>query len=460
MFLAERLASFAKDLRFADIPSDLVTDISLHALDTIGVCLASTPLPYARAVAEFVRHEAGGGRSTAFGLPGRYPARNAGFYNASLGHGMDFDDSHLVAIAHPSATILPPLLALAEENGCAGEALVTALVAGVEVMTRVGVVCGAALLGRGLHPTSACGSFGAVAAIAKFNNMTQAQTVAALGMVGAMTGGLHQSTIDGTWNKCIHSGLAVQAGFEATALAKAGFSGPPSILDGEAGFIAAFAGLRADAAARAVCDGLGERWEAGRLAYKLYPCCQGLHPYADCAIDLAREENIDLKLVERIDVRVGKLVGITLCEPPALKYRPPTPYAAKFSMPYVVASALTHGEVTSDSFTAQAIADPQVLQLADKVHYAFDPIYDEGTALRGWLQLQGKDGRTFLRSTLASRGTPENPWAQADIIGKFLRNATPIIGADRARALVELTPALACSADAGEFARLCQMKTA
>jgi 2-methylcitrate dehydratase PrpD len=152
------------------------------------------------------------------------------------------------------------------------------------------------------------------------------------------------------------------------------------------------------------------------------------------------------------------LVGAALCKPPALKYRPPTPYAAKFSMPYLVASALTHGEVTSENFTAQAIADPQVLALADKVHYEFDPLYDEGAALRGWLQVRQTDGRTFLRSTLASRGTPENPWGRADIVDKFLRNAIPIIGVNRAHSLVEMTATLPHSNDAGTLARLCRME--
>jgi 2-methylcitrate dehydratase PrpD len=458
--LAERLASFATGLRFSDVPSDLVSDICLHALDTIGVCLASTSLPYARTVSAFVRQEAGPGCSTAFGLTGVFPARNAAFYNASLGHGMDFDDSHLVAISHPSSTILPPLLALAEENGCDGESLVTALVAGIEVMTRIGVVCGAALINRGLHPTSACGSFGAVAAIANLSKMAETETLAALGIVGAMAGGLHQSTMDGTWNKCIHSGLAVQAGFEASALARAGFSGPASILDGDTGFIASFAGLHERSAARAVSEDLGKRWESGRLAYKLYPCCQALHPYADCAIAVANEENVDPGSIDRVDVRVGEILGPALCEPAALKYRPPTSYAAKFSMPYVVATALIHGELTSASFTEQAIADPQVLDLADKVHYAFDPHYDEGTALRGWLQLRQDDGRTFVRSTLASRGTPENPWEFADIVGKFLRNATPVIGTDRAQRLVELTPTLVRLNKVGELARLCRGEAA
>jgi 2-methylcitrate dehydratase PrpD len=460
MFLANRLAAFVSDLKFSDIPTDLVSDICLHALDTLGVCLASTPLPYARAVRQLIEHEAGAGPSTAFGISGHFPAKNAGFYNACLGHGMDFDDSHLVAISHPSSTILPPLLALAQLGQVDGESVVTALIAGIEVMSRIGVACGAALVGRGLHPTSACGSFGAAAAIAKFQKLTAIETTAALGIAGAMTGGLHQSTVDGTWNKCIHSGLAVQAGFAATALAKAGFLGPASVLDGDTGFIAAFAGLRVSDVGHTIVEDLGSRWEAGKLAYKLYPCCQALHPYADCAIDLAREEDLDLRGVERIDVRVGEVLGPALCEPPTLKYRPPTPYAAKFSMPYVVASALMHQCINIDSFSAGAIADPAVLELADKVHYVFDPQYDEGMALRGWLQVRRKDGQTFLRSTLASRGTPENPWAAAEIIDKFLRNATPIIGATRSRQLAELTPRLATSQDAGALATLCQREAA
>jgi 2-methylcitrate dehydratase PrpD len=270
-----------------------------------------------------------------------------------------------------------------------------------------------------------------------------------------MTGGLHQSTVDGSWNKCIHSGLAAQTGFAATSLIQAGFSGPASILDGANGFFAAFAG-RSTADTQSASQRLGAHWEAGRLAYKLYPCCQGVHPYADCAIDLAVEENIDPASISRIDVRVGELVGAALCEPPEMKYRPPTPYAAKFSIPYVVAAALTRREITNDSFTAQAIADPQILRLADQVHYAFDSLYDEGTALRGWVQLQLSDGRTVLRSTVASRGTPENPWGEAEIVGKFRRNALPIIGADRAAELVDLVPKLAQMKDAGKVARLCR----
>jgi len=135
-------------------------------------------------------------------------------------------------------------------------------------------------------------------------------------------------------------------------------------------------------------------------------------------------------------VRVGELVGAALCEPPALKYRPPTPYAAKFSMPYLVASALTHGEVTSESFTAQAIADPQVLALADKVHYEFDPLYDEGAALRGWLQVRQTTAvHSFDRRSqaVARRKTPG---------GVPTSSASSCATRFRSSARTELTPSL------------------
>jgi 2-methylcitrate dehydratase PrpD len=454
MPVLDRLSDFASELRFADIPTGLVQDICMHALDTIGVCLASTQLPYARAVAQFIQREGGAGSATAFGLSGSYPTESAGFYNACLGHGTDFDDSHLAAIAHPSATILPPLLAIAEADGYDGQALVTALVTGIEVMCRVGVAAGPALLARGIHPTSSCGAFGAAAAIAKLAGLDKAGITSAMGLAGGMTGGIHQSTIDGSWNKCIHSGLAAQAGFTAVALAQSGMTGPRSILDGETGFFASFAGVSPDARSGATA-GLGDSWEAARLAYKPYPCCQGVQPYADCALDL-RPGLADAGEIDRIDVAIGALVGLRLCEPSELKSRPPTPYAAKFSIPYVIASALIHGTVDALSFTETAIADPAVLSLAARVRYAVDPYYDEGMALRGRVAVRLADGRVMTRETAACRGTPENPWAAVDVVGKFRRNADPILGAARAEALAGLVPRMAQLRDPGEIARICQ----
>lgn len=446
------LADFVHRLTFEDLPAALIEDLSLHALDTAGVCLASTALPYAQAVAGLLR-KAPQGIATAFARPGGYPARWAGFYNACLGHGTDFDDSHLEAISHPSATIFPPLLALAQEQGRDGRSLLTALAAGIEVMCRIGVVAGAALLRRGVHPTSGCGAFGAAAAIAKLEGLSVDQIVSALGFAGGMSGGLHQSTIDGSWNKCIHSGLAAQAGFAAAAYVQSGLEGPQDILERKGGFLDAFAGVPPSAQG-ALDDALGQRWEAARLAYKVYPCCQGVHPYADCALDLRSEVEGILDLIDRIDVRIGSLVGLRLCEPAALKANPPTPYAAKFSIPYAVSAALVRGALGPDSFTPEALAEPAVIGLARRVAYVVDEVYDEGMALRGRVEIVLADGRRFARETAASRGTPQNPWPAAEVLSKFHRNAEPVIGRDRTEAAIDAMTKLAQAAEVDSIARL------
>jgi 2-methylcitrate dehydratase PrpD len=268
-----------------------------------------------------------------------------------------------------------------------------------------------------------------------------------------MSGGLHQSTIDGSWNKCIHSGLAAQAGFAAVAFVQAGLEGPQDILEREGGFLAAFAGAPPSAWA-AVGDALGVRWEAARLAYKLYPSCQGVHPYADCALDLRSEVEGNLDSIERIDVRIGAVVGLRLCEPAALKAKPPTPYAAKFSIPYAVSAALVRGALGPESFTQDALAEPAVIDLAHRVAYVVDEAYDVGMALRGRVEIVLADGRRITRETAASRGTPQNPWPAAEVLGKFRRNAEPVIGRDRAEAAIEAMTQLPQAAEVASIAQL------
>ncbi len=452
--ITQNLASFAANLQIGDIPAEVIEDAGLHSLDTLGVCLASTPLPYAKAVASIVTAERQEGRSTALSLGCGFSARDAGFYNGCLGHGMDYDDSHLAAILHPTATILPGLLALAEQNGARGEEVMTALVVGIEIMCRIGVAAGPALLGRGIHPTSSCGSFGTAAAITRLMGGEERQIASAISFASSMAGGLHQSTIDGSWNKCIHSGLAVQAGFTAAALAMAGVEAPNATLEGERGFFSAFAGIE-DKAARATCDDLGQSWEAANLAYKLYPACQGIHPYADCALELHDQGEFSVDEIERIDVPIGALVGMALCEPREQKYRPPTPYAAKFSIPYIVATALVRGHIGVRSFEADALADPEVLALIDRVHYEVDPVYDQGAALRGRVTVRLADGRTFDKATVAARGTPRNPWTREAVVRKFLDNAAPIVGADQANQLAAELPGIANADEVSSLLALC-----
>lgn len=435
--IAERFAQFAHDVRYEDIPDRVLRDLEWHILDSLGVCLAATRLAYSRNLTAVLLADGGAGEATLFGSGRRVPARDAALHNGTLGHGIDWDDTHLEALLHPTATILPAVLAIAEQRGQDGKALLTALAIGAEAMIRIGLAGGLGLVGRGLHPTSMCGSFGVALAVSKLLGLSVEQTVSALGAAGGMTGGLHESVIDGSDNKCIHSALAVQAGVMAAELASVGFTGPSTIFEGQKGFFRAFAdATELDVVTR----DLGADWHAGRLAYKAYACCQGAHPAADCALMIVRDHGVDHRDIAGIKVWVGSRVGWTLCEPAEIKKRPPTAYGAKFSVPFVIATALVDGFVTLESFSEENIADPVRHALADKVSHVADPYYDVGMARRGRIVVRLRDGREIDVSTDACTGTPENPWKPEGIIGKFMALAAPVIGVEQAARLAEIAP--------------------
>lgn len=433
--ITETLADWSWQLAFDDLPENVVEELEWHALDTVGVLLGATSMPYAQGLAQTAIAARSAGQATLIGDGRRTTAREAAFVNGCLGHGIDWDDTHLEALLHPTATILPPVLAVAEAKGLNGRDVLVGLAVGVEATVRMGLAAGHGLVRRGLHPTSMCGTFGVALAVARMFNLDRDATVQALGIAGGMCAGLHESVIDGSMNKCIHSGVAVQAGFAAAELARIGFTGPATIIEGPKGFLNAFVGEGGFDAA-AITNDLGEDWHAGRLAYKAYACCQGAHPYADTALALFEKKGVRASEVASVTVRVGQKVGQTLCEPEDIKRRPPSAYAAKFSIPFIVATALTDGKVVLDSFTNQSVADADKLSLAARVYHEIDPYYDVGMALRGYVAVDMTDGRRVVAMTDACTGTPENPWTRDGIIAKFTLLAEPIIGANSVAALI------------------------
>jgi 2-methylcitrate dehydratase PrpD len=435
--IAEQLADWSSSIRYEEIPEPIVRELEWHSLDTMGALIGATSLGYARDLVALAVQDGGLREATLIGGGLKVPARDAAFVNGCLGHGIDWDDTHLEALLHPTATILPAVLAIAEARALSGSQLLVALAIGVESTIRIGLAAGHGLVRRGLHPTSMCGTFGVALAVARMFDLNPHQTVHALGIAGGMCAGLHESVIDGSMNKCIHSGVAAQAGYVAAELAYAGFTGPATIFEGPKGFLAAFvgeAGFNEDLITR----DLGINWHCGQLAYKAYACCQGAHPYADMALALFHQHGVRPADIEQVTVKVGEKVGRSLCEPEEIKRCPPSAYGAKFSIPFVVASALTDGSVALDSFSPTNIKDTGRLSLARSVRHVVDSYYDFGTALRGYVAVKLKDGREVVASTDACTGTPENPWSTDGITEKFRLLSEPAIGLKRASKLVSL----------------------
>src|SRR2546426_2725171 len=239
---ARRLARFVIGLRLDDVPSSVVTKAALLALDTLGCALASTRYDFGRAAVQTAERLGGPQESTLVGSKVRVAAANAVLANATLAHGLDFDDTREDAIVHTGSVAVTTSLAVGEARGASGRAALEALIAGVEVMCRVGLAVPGALHARHFHPTAIAGGFGAAAAAGKLSRLSEAQLAHAFGLVGSQASGIIEYLADGSWTKRMHPGWAAHPGGGARRPARGGFTGPATVLEGEHGLYAAFAG--------------------------------------------------------------------------------------------------------------------------------------------------------------------------------------------------------------------------
>src|SRR5438128_1982759 len=373
---ARRLARFVIGLRLDDVPSSVVTKAALLALDTLGCALASTRYDFGRAAVQTAERLGGPQESTLVGSKVRVAAANAVLANATLAHGLDFDDTREDAIVHTGCVAVTTALAAGEAAGGSGRAALEALIAGVEVMCRVGLAVPGALHARHFHPTAIAGGFGAVAAAGKLQRLSEEQLVHAFGIVGSQAAGIIEYLADGSWPKRLHPGWVSHAGVIAAQLARAGFTGPATVLEGQHGLYAAFAGGHDASRLGALLETLGKTWELEELTLKPYPCGSIAQPYMDCAARLREQHGIKPEQILSIRCRTAEGPIPRLWEPLASKHNPANGYASKFSLPYLLAAILVKGRVTLAEFTDEAAPDAAELAVAGKVGHEVDATID------------------------------------------------------------------------------------
>ena len=440
---ARRLARFALGVRLADLPPAVVDQAALLSLDTLGSCLASSTEDFGASVIRVAEALGGPPRSAVIGTAARVSPASAVLANATLAHGLDFDDTREDAIVHTGCAAVTTALAAGEAAGASGAAMLEAVVAAVEVMCRVGLVVPGRFHARHFHPTSLTASFAAAAAAGKLFGLTEDQLVRAFGICGSQAGGIIEYLGDGSWTKRLHPGWTAHAGVVAVELARAGFTGPERVLEGEHGFYAAFAGGHEPERLAAQLDSLGRVWEILELTYKPYPCGSIAHPYMDCAMRL-RESGVRADDVASIVCETAAGPVPRLWEPLADKHRPTNGYAAKFSLPYLIGSILVRGRAGLAEFTDAAAADEAVLRLAGRVSYVLDPTIDYPRQFVGRVRATLADGRVVEERQDRPRGGPDFPMSRDELAAKFRGNAglrLPAATVERAIAAAAALPA-------------------
>src|SRR5213593_1046564 len=268
---ARTLAEWAVGLRAEDVPAAVRDNAALRVLDTIGCALAGAREEHVPAVLGLTARWSGPGPSTIWGSALTAAPPQAALANGALAHGLDYDDTHADSVCHASAVLVPAVLAHAEAERFSGRDALTALVAGYEGMIRIGMAAPGRFHERGWHATAVCGPFGAALAAGKGMGLDAGRLTAALGVSASMASGVMEFLEDGSWVKRLHPGWAAQSGLQAAALAREGFTGPATALEGRLGLYRAALGETPDIARH--LKSLGTEWETVRSSFKLYPCC-------------------------------------------------------------------------------------------------------------------------------------------------------------------------------------------
>ena len=409
MTLSKQLANYIVQMNYEQIPKPVIEFTKLCILDYYASLLKGIHEQPPQIIEEVVRLLGGNEQATA-ASGYRTTITNATLINGGASHVIELDDIHKASIVHAATVIMPAAIAVAEWQKCSGKELLTAIIAGYEVAFRIGEAVTPAHY-YFFHNTATVGTFGATAAVCKLLNCTESQIVHALGSAGTQAAGLWEFIEDGAMSKQLHPGNAGVNGIISTLLALQGFTGASKILEGKRGFLEAMVKTYDQ---QKITEQLGETFKITENAFKIHASCRHTHAAIDLALQLA--ERNDFKSIQSIEVKTYEAAAeITN------NNNPTTIYAAKFSMQFCVALALSYKNCGYDAFNAKTLNDPSICKLMTIINVTIDPTITEqypevwGTKL----VIQFQDGTEEILETKYPKGDPENPLTKKDFIEKF-----------------------------------------
>ncbi len=346
------------------------------------------------------------GACTALGTTTRWSPQDAAFLNAISGNVLDFDDTHLPTIIHPSSPVVPVLWALSNRLQFSGQEMLEALILSFEVMCRLGNATHPDSYKRGFHVTATCGTVGAAVAAALLLKRNQQQLKDIIGLAANQGAGLIANLAKPA--KAISVGNAARNGLLAPTFVAAGITASPNALEGQFGFIQAMCN---EGHPQALVDQLGADWEIRRVAQKPYPTGVVLNPVIDACLELR----------DQLGGSVDHVVSITVIGHPLLKDRADRPTVssvpdARLSVQHTVAVTLLRGLPSVASFHESAYVDPSIMALAHRINVQVDEsISVEGAAI----SIALSNGSTLSCKVAKGRGSLSNPLSDSDLEAKL-----------------------------------------
>ena len=424
----DRLAEFICGLRLESLSAEARQAAQTVVLDTIGAMLAGSRLNENRKLAEFAVRMSGAGESTIIGHPGPAGPMLASLVNGTAGVALEMDEGNRLGGGHAAIHVIPPALAVAEQVQASGRQFLESVIVAYEVSSRIGT--GTAVKPE-VHSHGTWGTIGAAVAAARLMSLNARETREAINIAASMSpANTWTPCIEGATVRNLYSGRSAMQGIMAANLVQCDFTG---LRDGPADVYGSLLGGGFDA--DAVVEGLGG---PGPLRiqqnyFKLHACCFYNHPALDGMQNIVQRGRFAAPDVERIEVLAPPIA--TIMSDPA----PPNMLAAKFSLPYALAAAVTQGSTDVTAFYPDKLGDQETLALAQRVSVSADPSMNlrryDYPAARVTVSLN--DGRVLSESVVAHHGDHQNPAPPEELAGKFTFLATDSLGVDGARQVMD-----------------------
>ena len=434
--ISRRLAEFANAFQYDDIPEAVRERAKLLILDAVGIAYASTHYDFAGKILAGLQEVSGGGTNSLIGYAAKLPLRDAVIMNGALVHGLDYDDTHMTSVVHPTASSFTTALSMTEHLGLDGKALLSTYVLAMENVIRIGMAANGGLHKFGFHPTGVCGHFSTALAVGRLLGLNVDQLSMAQAFAGSTAAASMEFVEEGGWNKRIHAGWAGAAGITAAYMAKNGFVGATKTYEGRFGLYKAHLhGDEKHVDYGALTQGLGEVWETAVTAVKPFPTCHFTHAIADSALAVHHNHGVKAANIERIRVQMPELAVNLIAEPVARKLKPVSDYDAKFSVQFMVAGCFYKGKFGLAELEEDVLRDPDVLSLAAKVEYELDSKTGYPDYYSGGIIVTTKDGKEYAHHEKVNRGAGDRALTVSEIEAKYMDNAMLVLPVDKAEAI-------------------------
>ena len=429
--MTEKFADFCEQLRYEDLPHDVIKRTKLLILDTVGIIIRARHDAESTSslVSAIEKLEMSNGSCQVFSDNKSYSPSAAALLNGTLAHSLDFDDTHAEASLHSSAPILAAALAAAEMNKSSGQQLITACVVGYEIQIRLGLAGGSSShYKKGFHPTATCGIFGAAAAAGYLMGLTKEQYISAFGIALSQSAGSMQFLTDGAWTKRSHVGQAAQNGLSCAIMAAEGFKGPSKAFEGQWGYFHSYA---SGGDMEKAIEGLGKKFETLNLGVKPYPSCRYSHAAIDGIIELKNELGFSTAELDDIDIGLSETALNIIGYPLSDKQNPKSVVDGQFSMPFCAAVTVKSGGLKWDDYKNH-LNDRDTLSLCNKIKVSPDKDAEECCpeymSAKVKVVVKGKKYEKFVK---IPKGEPENFMEDSEFISKFRSLTEPYLSNER-----------------------------